>query len=63
MMTNPIVKRLDIFKDDLSRLLTRGEAVMMQTFRLQRTKEAFHRRIVPAISLPTHRRLHAIADL
>ena len=47
MTANAIVKHLDIFKDDLSRLLPCGEAIMMQAFRLQRAKEAFHRRIAP----------------
>ena len=47
MSANAIVKHLDIFKDDLPSLLTRGEAVMMQAFCLQRAKEAFHRRIAP----------------
>ena len=47
MAANAIVKHFDIFKDDLPCLLTLGEAVMMQAFRLQRAKEAFHRRVVP----------------
>ena len=51
MTPDTIVKHLDVFKDDLSGLLTSCEAVMMQAFRFERAKEALHWRIVPAVSV------------
>ena len=63
MAPDTVVEHLDVFKDYLPSLLTGGKAVVMQAFRFERAKEALHRRIVPAISPPTHRCLHAIADL
>ena len=51
MTPDTIVKHLDVFKDDLSGLLTGGEAVMMQAFRFERAKEALHRRIAQQFPL------------
>lgn len=63
MTPDTIVEHLDVFKGHLPGLLTGGKAIVMQAFRFERAKEALHRRIVPAVSLPTHLCLHAIADL
>lgn len=63
MAPDTIVEHLDVFKDHLPRLLAGGKAVVMQAFRFERAKEALHRGIVPAVSFPAHRCLHAIAGL
>ena len=63
MTPDTILKHLDVFKDHLPDLFTGGKAVVMQTFRFERAKEALHWRIVPAVSFSTHRGLHAVASL
>ena len=42
-----IVKHLDVFKNHLPGVFTRGEAIVMQAFGFQCAKETFHRRIAP----------------
>ena len=61
MTPDSVVKNLNVFKDYLLGLFTSSEAVMMQAFRFVRAKETLHWRIVPAVSLATHRGRHSVA--
>jgi hypothetical protein len=54
-VANTIVVHLDVFKDHLPGLFTGGKAVVMQTFRFERAKEALHRRIDAPMSSNYHR--------
>src|SRR5438094_1662773 len=60
MQSIRIVETLDPINQIKSRLRARCISQSIDPFDFQRLEEAFHRRIVPAISLPTHRLHHPV---
>ncbi len=57
--TTPVVKLFNVFKHVGPGLGASGVARAMNAFVLQAVEEAFGRRVVPTIALPTHRARHA----
>ena len=53
-----VVEDLDVLPDRCFRVGPRGVLLMMNHFVFQAAPEALHRRVVIAVSLARHRRLH-----
>lgn len=54
----PVVERLNVLPDVRHGFLPGPILPKMNQLRLECAKEAFHRRVIPAVPLATHRRLH-----
>ncbi len=55
-----VIKHLFVFKNTLSRLITRPVAIVMRVFGLQGMEEALHRRVVQTIAFAAHARRHTV---
>lgn len=54
LLSYPVVKDFDVFRDLVFGLFPGSESAVMYQFSLQGTPTAFYRRVVPAVPFATH---------
>ena len=60
MQPDSVVEYFDVLENRGARFGARREIFVMNQFRFQRTKEAFHDGVVPAVALAAHAANHAV---